>query len=276
VGEAGRGGERQLLVLRAQHAERAAQLAQRRPPRVLHGREGGTRLGGVAWGRSLGGVGLEDHGAQRARDDVVQLGRDPRPLLGHRGLATGRALPLRARRLLAQRTVESRAPAHEAAGEEGEAEEEAGHPQHVADPRALHRILEGDRRDHAGCRDAQGNQPAAAVEVRRRGVVEEQHTQVGAVQLVGDLAAEGLEQHEADVGDDERGQRQAAAQRQAAGDEQHHAQGGGPRGAADLQGGALDRELDRRRRGEERVGPAPGPPAHGRRGLAEPARARKE
>jgi hypothetical protein len=74
----------QRRVLAPQHAEQPAQLVQRLAPRRLDRAEGLAR-GLRARQREPAGDGrLHGHRAQRVRDHVVQLARDPRALVGHR------------------------------------------------------------------------------------------------------------------------------------------------------------------------------------------------
>ena len=92
LGEPGLGRELVAVLVLAQDAEQpphvAERLARRGADRVQRG--AGERR--VVVERGLGGVGLDGDHAQAVGDDVVQLARDPRPLLGDREV--GGALPL--------------------------------------------------------------------------------------------------------------------------------------------------------------------------------------
>ena len=82
-------GERELLVLAAQHAEQPAHLGQRLAAGRARRRANASRARGrVALGEPAGAARPAPTIArQRVRDDVVQLAGDPRALLGGRASA---------------------------------------------------------------------------------------------------------------------------------------------------------------------------------------------
>jgi hypothetical protein len=86
-------GERELLVLAAQEAEQPPHLHQRL---LATGLDRAQRLGdaGLADLELLGRLGLDDDDADAVGDDVVQLARDARSLLGHGLARLGLALAL--------------------------------------------------------------------------------------------------------------------------------------------------------------------------------------
>ena len=97
------GGERRVLVgALAERPEHPPQLAERLPPRVLHGGDRAPRPLGVGVEHRLGGLGLHDHHAQAVGHDVVHLPRDAGALLGHRRARLDVALALQALGALAQ------------------------------------------------------------------------------------------------------------------------------------------------------------------------------
>jgi hypothetical protein len=127
LGEAGLGRELRLGLSPAEDPEEAAHLGERLPPRLLdreeraHGAPG--RLGEQQTGRAR----LHDHDADRVRDDVVQVARDPAPLGGDRG-----ALPLLALALEAGRPPLELGGAAAAPPQDKRGEPDAGPDQEVA------------------------------------------------------------------------------------------------------------------------------------------------
>ena len=75
---------RLLLVVVAQHPEQPAHLAEGLLARALDRVERGTGGSRIAGEHLAPTAGLDDDDGDRVRDDVVELPRDSRPLLGHR------------------------------------------------------------------------------------------------------------------------------------------------------------------------------------------------
>ena len=95
----GCGASSSRVAVAAQHAEQPAHLGQRlrgRPARSS--RAPRASLGWSAVEHVAPRPGLDDHHADVVGDDVVQLARDPRPLLGHRLLRAQLAARARAAR----------------------------------------------------------------------------------------------------------------------------------------------------------------------------------
>ena len=74
---------RLLLVVVPQHPEQPAHLTEGLLARALDRVERGTGGRGIAGEHLAPTAGLDDDDRDRVRDDVVELPRDPRPLLGH-------------------------------------------------------------------------------------------------------------------------------------------------------------------------------------------------
>ena len=70
----------------AQHADQASHLGQGLGPGRLDRVEGLERRPGIRLHRLAGTARLQDHDADGVRDRVVELARDPRSLIGHRGV----------------------------------------------------------------------------------------------------------------------------------------------------------------------------------------------
>ena len=91
--------------------------------RLRRPRRGSSRAAGgrarVAVERRLGRVGLDRDHAHAVGDDVVQLARDPRPLLGDRGVRAPLALALEVPGQLAQPLGLLVLAAHDAPDERG-------------------------------------------------------------------------------------------------------------------------------------------------------------
>ena len=94
----GCGPSARLAVGAAQEPEHPPQLAERLAPRARDRDEGLACPLGIALEHRLARLGLHHHRADAMRDDVVQLARQPRALVGDRGAL--------ARRLLAGKRVE--------------------------------------------------------------------------------------------------------------------------------------------------------------------------
>ena len=77
--------QRCVGVRPAQDAKRAAHLVERVAPRALDRLQRFARALGVAVEHRPRALRLRHHPADAVRDDVVQLARDPRPLLADRG-----------------------------------------------------------------------------------------------------------------------------------------------------------------------------------------------
>jgi hypothetical protein len=76
------GGQIWLVVEPAQHPQQAPQLGERLAAGRLDGVEGLTGLVGLQREHPPAAARLDHHHADAVRDDVVQLTRDPRALLG--------------------------------------------------------------------------------------------------------------------------------------------------------------------------------------------------
>ena len=122
----GWGASSSVLAVAAHRAEQAAHLGERRaagpldaPQRLLVLAE---RVGQLV----ADGADLEHHHADGVGDDVVQLARDPRALLGDRDARRGLALALGVRRALLRRLGLRGALAQREAGEPGDREQRPG------------------------------------------------------------------------------------------------------------------------------------------------------
>ena len=87
---------------------------------------------------------LQHHDADRVGDDVVQLARDPRALLGDRDPGRGLALALGVRRALLGRLGLRGAPAQREAGEPGDHEQ--GRAEDQVAGRVVRVVVADDRR----------------------------------------------------------------------------------------------------------------------------------
>ena len=124
--EAGLRRERHVAVLVPHRAEESTHLAERAASgsldaaeRVLVGRELGREL-------VPDGADLEHHDTDRVGDDVVQLARDPRPLLGDRDARRAFTLALGLRRARLRRFRLLGALAQREAGQPADPEQERG------------------------------------------------------------------------------------------------------------------------------------------------------
>ena len=144
VGERRLRGERQLVVLAAQHPEQPPDLGQRVAPGLLHGGERERRPGGLCVDEPRGAVGVDDHPPQGAGDDVVQLGGDPRALLGHRLLGPRLGVLLAA--AAAQGARQAGAVAQQPAREHRRGDDHEPAPDDVQ-PIVGGRVEDGQRRD---------------------------------------------------------------------------------------------------------------------------------
>ena len=146
--ERGLRGECGRVVVRTQDREESSHLAQRLRCRPLDRVDRASRVVGILRQRVPGAARLEHDHADRVRDDVVQLARDPRALLG----------ASEARTLVAfanEQPLAFAADSYDDAGEERTAdqeaeEQEAAHVQTAA-------VLDRDDHDRAereqGCRN---------------------------------------------------------------------------------------------------------------------------
>ena len=126
----------------AQDPEQAAQLDERLAPGAWIVRHGSrARLRGRAVEQLVGGLGLDDHHADAVGDDVVQLARDPRALLGDR---RPRRCSSRSRSAAsARRSARRRTAGASARRRRRPATTRRRQPAHVAGPpadRQLHRV----------------------------------------------------------------------------------------------------------------------------------------
>ena len=92
--EAGLGHELDLVALAAHGAEETPHLGERRAPGPLDALERLAVLGERIGELVPDGADLEHHHADRVGDDVVELARDARALLGHRDACGRLALAL--------------------------------------------------------------------------------------------------------------------------------------------------------------------------------------
>ena len=83
--EAGLGRERQRLVATSEHADQASHLVERLLARPFDDLERVTGVSRLGVEHVPAAARLDDHDADRVRDDVVELARNPRPLLHDRG-----------------------------------------------------------------------------------------------------------------------------------------------------------------------------------------------
>ena len=145
MGERRLRGERQLVVLAAQDAEQAPDLGQRVAPGLLDGGEGQRRPGAGSASTSRAAPSASTHHPpQGAGDDVVQLGGDPRALLGHRLLGPRLGVLLAGRR--AQRARQPGAVAQQPPRQHRRGDDHEPAPDEV-EPLVGGRVEERQRRD---------------------------------------------------------------------------------------------------------------------------------
>ena len=135
-------------------------------------RERVAGVGGVGFEHAPAAARLEDHDADRVRDHVVELARDPRPLLHDRG----RGPPLL---LLELSVVQAPLPDRSTRGPRGTQEQRVEDDGVRADARAVRR----ERRDVEADDHPAGDHRAAAARVRGSAVdgeqIEDEHGRVG-------------------------------------------------------------------------------------------------
>jgi hypothetical protein len=161
VAQAGLRRERELVVGAAQHAEQAAHLRHRGAAGRLDRRQDVGRPGPLVAERAALGARLHDHDREVVGDDVVELARDPRSLLGDRQPGLVLALLLKLDRAGCERGGELLPAAHHRRraphGEQDPADEDG-----VADDVLADR--ERHQHDHRAD-DRGGDPPVAAARV---------------------------------------------------------------------------------------------------------------
>ena len=115
--------QRGAVVVKSQHAEHPSHLLQRLAAGALDRAERLARGALAVAQHAPRPARLQQHDADRVRDDVVQLARDPRPLLGDRCMGSLVGLALDLIRATLQRALAGTAAAHDAASNERAAEE---------------------------------------------------------------------------------------------------------------------------------------------------------
>ena len=221
MGERRLRGERELLVLPAQHPEQRPDLAERLAPGVLHGSERAPGDVGLGAHEPLRRRRLGDHGGERVAHQVVELARDPGALGGHRAGRPGLAVILGGHRLVRERLVEPHPRAHEAPEQDRAADHDRGYEEKVAN--AARRLVEADHDRRRDDEHDEADMELPGLGARAERVAEDQRREERPDEVRVDRAAQALEDGEDGEGERDRDHRRSPAHGERAG--QHEQRG---------------------------------------------------